>query len=80
MIIDAYKKRNPKKESDRTQQHFFVPKTEIEENEYYLSLSKYKEEVYEEVKYDEPSVLIKRVSDKEEIIFKGIKELADLIK
>lgn len=80
LIIDTYKKRNPKEESNRKRQHFLVPKTEIEENDYDLSFSKYKEEVLVEVEYEEPSVLIKRVNDKEENILKGIKELSDIIK
>ena len=45
LIIDAYKKRNPNRESDKTKQHFFVSKNEIEENDYDLSVSKYKEEI-----------------------------------
>lgn len=80
LIIEAYKKRNPKKESDRTQQHFFVPKTEIEENNYDLNLSKYKEEVYEEVKYDDPNDILKRLKMNEDIVLKGINELIDFIK
>ena len=79
LIIEAYKKRNPKKESDRTQQHFFVPKTEIEGNSYDLSISKYKEEVYEEIKYDEPRVILEKLHSMEENISKGIKDLKEII-
>ena len=38
-----------------------MPKEEIIENDYDLSLSKYKEEVYEEIKYDEPKVIIEKL-------------------
>jgi type I restriction enzyme M protein len=75
LIIDAYKKRNPKKESDRKLQHFFVPKTEIEENDYDLSLSKYKEEVYEEVKYDNPRDVLNKLAEVEIEIVNGIEDL-----
>lgn len=79
LIIDAYKKRNPKKENDRTQQHFFVPKTEIEENGYDLSISKYKKEVYEEIRYDEPKVIFGKLSSIELDIVKGIDELKEIV-
>lgn len=80
LIIDAYKKRDPEKESDRTQQHFFVPRTEIEENDYDLSLSKYKEEIYEEVKYDDPKGILGSLKINEENILSGITELESIIK
>ena len=80
LIIDAYKKRDPKKESDRTQQHFFVPRTEIEENDYDLNLNKYKVEVYEEVKYDEPRDILQKIKSNEEETLKGINELIQFLK
>lgn len=78
IIIDKYKKRNPKKETDRTQQHFFVPKQEIIDNDYDLSLSKYKEEIYEEIKYDKPKNILEKMSDLEKEIINGIQELERL--
>ncbi len=48
-IVERYTIRNPQDERDRTGKYFFVPKSEIVENEYDLSVSKYKEEVYEEI-------------------------------
>lgn len=80
MIIEAYRKRNPKKESDRAKQHFFVPKNEIEENDYDLSLNKYKEEVYEEIKYDEPNDILDNLSSIEIEIAKGIEELKTILR
>lgn len=80
LIIDAYKKRNLKKESDRTKQHFFVPKTEIEENDYDLSLSKYKEEVYVEAKYEEPKDILGKLKTNEQNILLALTELDSFIK
>lgn len=80
LIIDAYKKRSPKKENDRTQKHFFVPRTEIEENDFDLSLSKYKVEVYEDVKYEEPQTLIAKIKSNEENILVGITEMETLVR
>lgn len=75
VIIEKYKKRNPKKETDRTKQHFFVPKQEIIDNSYDLSLSKYKEEVYEEIEYEMPKEIIKKLADLEKDIVNNIQEL-----
>jgi len=33
-IVTRYKKRNPKKDTDRKEKYFFVPKAEIVENDY----------------------------------------------
>lgn len=48
---------------DRTAQSFLVPKGEIQENEYDLSINRYKEIVYEEVAYETPGELITRIKD-----------------
>ena len=61
-IIEQYNKRDATVENDRKGKHFFVPKKEIVENDYDLSFNSYKEEVYEEIEYDEPSVILERLS------------------
>jgi type I restriction enzyme M protein len=78
LIIEAYKKRNPKKETNRTKQYFFVSKKEIEANDYDLSLSKYKEEVYEEIQYEEPKEILDKLKANEKIIFAEIADLEKL--
>jgi len=78
-IVEKYKKRDPKKDTDRTAKCFFVPKKEIVDNGYDLSLSKYKDEVYEEVKYDEPGVIMGRLEDIEKEIQSELKELKKII-
>lgn len=75
VLIDTYKKRNPKKESDRTQQHFFVSKNEIIENDYDLSLSKYKVDVYTPPAYEEPVMILDKLEKIEVSILKNIEEL-----
>jgi type I restriction enzyme M protein len=47
--------------ADRTSQSFLVPFKEIKENDWDLSINRYKEIVYEEVKYDAPAVIIDRI-------------------
>lgn len=60
--------------------HFFsIPKQEIIDNDYDLSLSKYKQEVYEEVTYEKPKVIFEKLESIEATISKGLKELKGLI-
>lgn len=60
-IIAKYRARDAKRDTDRTAQCFMVPRTEIEAQSYDLSLSRYKEDVFEEVHYDAPSVILDRL-------------------
>lgn len=62
-IITKYHNRNAGTDTDRTVKYFMVPYSEIvdEKNNFDLSLSRYKEDVYEEVNYDAPSVILGRL-------------------
>lgn len=62
-IIEKYHARDAAKDTDRTAKYFMVPHSEIadEKNDYDLSLSRYKEDVFEEVQYDAPSVILDRL-------------------
>ena len=81
-IVACYNKRRTKSEAEmsRTANHFFVPKQEIVDNDYDLSLSKYKEEEYEEVIYEKPKIILKKLSDIEASITKGLQELSEFVK
>ncbi|WP_274475391.1 type I restriction-modification system subunit M [Mangrovimonas aestuarii] len=48
--------------ADRTSQSFLVPFKEIKENDWDLSINRYKEIVYEEVKYDAPSEILGKIN------------------
>ena len=50
-----------------------------QDNDYDLSLSKYKEEVYEEVSYEKPKDILKKLAQTEKSISSGIEELTELI-
>jgi type I restriction enzyme M protein len=78
-IITKYRNRNPETDNDRTAQCFFVPKSEIAENEYDLSMSKYQEQVFEEVDYKEPSLIFEELEKLEETIQAELKALKDMI-
>ncbi|MCL9970918.1 type I restriction-modification system subunit M [Anoxybacillus kestanbolensis] len=78
-IIARFHNREAEKERKRTEQSFFVPVEEIRENDYDLSINRYKEIVYEEVQYEEPKIIIEKVKNLEEEIVKGIKELEEML-
>ena len=62
-IITRYHTRNAETDTDRTAKLFMVPRTEIadEKNNYDLSLSRYKTDVFEEVRYDAPGMILDRL-------------------
>ncbi|MBL7851676.1 MAG: N-6 DNA methylase [Cyclobacteriaceae bacterium] len=71
-VVERYKKRDVKKDKDRTQKWFFVPKQEIVANNFDLSLGKYKTEIHEEVTYREPSQIIAELRKIEDVILNGL--------
>ena len=62
-IIARYHSRDPATDTNRTAKFFMVPRSEIadEKNNYDLSLSRYKQDVFEEVRYDAPRVILDRL-------------------
>ncbi|MNO96314.1 putative type I restriction enzymeP M protein [compost metagenome] len=60
-IIAKYHARNPATDTDRTAQCFAVPRADIEAEGYDLSLSRYKTDVFEDVHYDAPGVILNRL-------------------
>ncbi|MBU3913054.1 MAG: type I restriction-modification system subunit M [Nanoarchaeota archaeon] len=74
-ILARFKNREKENPTDRKKKYFFVPVEEIKEKDWDLSISKYREIEYEEVKYESPEKLKKQILDLEEEIVKGLKEL-----
>ncbi len=60
-IVAKYHARNAAADVDRTAKCFMVPRNEIEAENYDLSFSRYKQDVFEEVKYDKPSEILDRL-------------------
>lgn len=62
-IITRYHARSATTDTDRTAKYFMVPRSEIadEKNNYDLSLSRYKKDVFNEVHYDAPSLILDRL-------------------
>lgn len=78
-IITKYRGRNPETDTDRTAQSFFVPKKDIEDNNYDLSMSKYQEQVFEEIEYKDPALIFEELEKLEETIQAELKTLKDMI-
>ena len=80
-IIERFNNRDSNEEQNRarTEKSFFVPKEEIVENDYDLSINKYKEIVIEKKEYEHPKVILKRVMDMEDEIQSILKELGELL-
>lgn len=78
-IIERFSNLDKEVDRKRTEQSFFVPVEEIRDNGYDLSINKYKEIEYEEVQYDDPSVIIGRVKALEEEIAQGLEELERML-
>ena len=78
-IIERYKKRREESSTDRKGRCFFVPFSEIKENGYDLSISKYREIEYEEVEYEKPEVILVKIDELEDQIKANVAELRKLL-
>jgi type I restriction enzyme M protein len=57
-IVNRFSQRNQEQDRQRTEQSFLVPLDEIKDNDWDLSINRYKEIVYEEVEYPAPAETI----------------------
>jgi type I restriction enzyme M protein len=75
--------KKPKKYKETNYSTFFGDDGEeyviTQESAYDLSISRYKEVVYEEVKYDAPKVILKRIKTLQDKMAKGVVELEKLL-
>jgi len=78
-ILERFHNPDGEKERKRTDQSFFVDKSEIVANDYDLSINRYKEVVYEKVQYDPPVVIMNRLDKLSLEIAEKMKELRGLI-
>jgi len=78
-MLKRWQNRDPEKDTDRTQKHFFVPADEIRANKYDLSINRYKETVYEEEEYDPPQDILDRMMALEKEIMADMEELRGML-
>jgi len=74
-IIEKFKSRGKEKFESRKAKCFFVPFKEIKENDYDLSISKYREIEYEEVQYEKPEVIKQKIIELEKKISQTLGEI-----
>ena len=79
-IINRFSNLENETDRKRTEKSFLVPKEEIIENDYDLSINKYKEIEYEEIVYEKPEVIIGKIKELEKEITLGLEELEKLVK
>lgn len=78
-IIQRFNALDNEKERKRTDKSFFVTKKEIVENDYDLSINKYKEIEYEKIEYPPTRDIMKEILEINNEIAKELKELSNLL-
>lgn len=78
-IIARFKNLDGEKDRARTEQSFFVPKKEIKDNDYDLSINKYKKTEYKPVEYPPTSEIIADLRELEMQIDESMDELTKLL-
>lgn len=78
-IAERFHNLDAEKNRARTEKSFMVPVQEIVDNDYDLSINKYKEIIYEKIEYPPTSELIAEIRDLNEQIAKGIAELEAML-
>ncbi len=78
-VVKQWQSRAKNKLTDRKAQAFFVTADEIRKEKYDLSINRYKEIEYEEVKYEPPKKILKKLRKLEKEISKGLDDLEGLL-
>lgn len=79
-IIQRFRNKDQEKERKRTEQSFMVDKQDIVDNEYDLSINKYKEIEYVPVEYPPTEEIMADIYKLEEEIAKNLDELKEMLK
>ncbi len=78
-IIERFRHQDNEVGRERTEQSFFVPKQEIVDNGYDLSINKYKKTEYVAVEYPPTNEILDKLDQLEEEIAAGLKELRGML-
>ena len=78
-ILARWRNREAESARARTDQSFRVPKAEIADNGYDLSINRYKEVEYEAVEYDPPRAILERLARMEAEMEAGRRELEGML-
>jgi len=78
-ILARIHNQEAEKDRQRTERSFFVDKASIKENDYDLSINRYKEVVYEKVEYDPPAVILDRLAKLDAEVASKMQELRGML-
>ncbi len=78
-ILERWSKLDLEVDRARSEQSFLVTKEDIIENDYDLSINKYKQVIYEKVEYDPPKIIMERIDRIDEEIVTLKEELKNLL-
>jgi type I restriction enzyme M protein len=78
-ILEKWAQKEPKRDTERYGKAFFVPKSEIVENKYDLSINRYKHVEHEEITYASPIVLLGQLAALEKDIQNDLATLREMI-
>ncbi|MGH7517555.1 MAG: type I restriction-modification system subunit M [Gemmatimonadales bacterium] len=79
-VITRWRARSSESDTDRTAKAFFVPVEEIRQNEYDLSINRYKEVAYEESEHESPARILMTLRELEHAIARDLEEIESLLK
>lgn len=79
-ILARWQNRAGETARERTEQSFLVPKAEIVEKEYDLSINRYKQVVYEQVEHESPKKILAELKALEAEIMQGMQELGGMLR
>lgn len=79
-VLARWQNREAESGRTRTEQSFLVPKKEIKDNDYDLSLNRYKEIEFEEVEHRDPLEIIAELEKLDDEIRAGLAELKEMLK
>lgn len=80
-IVLKFKQRNSELANNRKAKHFFVPIKEIVDNDFDLSITRYRDSVFEEIVYEKPDAILDKLIGEnglEKEIIKRLEELKQL--
>ena len=78
-IIARFHNRDAENDRARTDKSFFVPRDEIVQNDYDLSINKYKKTEYKPVEYAPTSEILAEINELETKIQEGLKALEGML-
>lgn len=78
-IIERFHNRDKEAGRERTEKSFFVPKQEIVDNEYDLSINKYKRTEYVPIEYPPTGEILDRIFELDGQIDKELRELREML-